>query len=61
MKQDIAVELLKIAAELATASVAHKATTESSAANKIPKIETTFADCVTAVRAQFDQLLRGAE
>lgn len=60
MKQDIAVELLKIAATLAASAIAAKrATVTLAAAN--PTVETVFKDCLKAVEAHFADLTGGAE
>lgn len=58
MKQDIAVDLLKIAATLAAAAISAKRATATSAA-AAPTVETVFEDCLKSVEAHFADLTSG--
>ena len=60
MKQDVAVDLLKIAASLTEAAIAGKVKTATGAA-KAPQVETMFEDCLKAVEAHFADLTGGSK
>ncbi len=60
MKQDVAVDLLKIAATLAAAAIAAKRATATSSASS-PTVETVFEDCLKSVEAHFVDLTGGAK
>jgi homospermidine synthase len=60
MKQDVAIELLKIAAKLTEVAVANKVKTAASL-TKTPSVEGIFEDCLQAVEAHFGDLTGGAK
>lgn len=62
MKQEAAVELLKVAATLATAAMNSKtATTGTASSMTLRSAEAVFEDCVKAVTAHFLDLSPGAK
>lgn len=61
MKQDVAVELLKIAANLTNSALTNKSKTASSKAGAATSVEATFEDCLQAVEAHFVDLTGGAK
>jgi hypothetical protein len=56
MKEETAVELLKIAANLTASTVNGKIHSASSRADKVSQVEKIFEDCFQAVKSHFDSL-----